>query len=236
MRRAWVWLSLGTIGGPIALCGVVALALVAVGVVASGGDDAPGNPPLLSGQAPPPGVISGSVGEPDPSRIGPSSAYTAPAAIDFDGDPHAYAPENSGLATSDFLANAGRPGNWWGIKTDNGERNGNPIVGSDGYYISQTSLQIGGQALNAQSVPFVALPRGFAGAKLGDYVLLVNNETGQKCWAIYGDVSPRQAKVEMSPAAARLIGVGFEKRGTTSAAGSITATIYPGTADLSKLH
>lgn len=247
--RSVIWLTLGGLGLPVGAVTVAAVVVVGFVVIGMGGalsggdpnapgatEETTGNPPVLSGQAPPPGVVSGSVGAPDPSRIGASSEYTAPAAIDYDGDPKAYAPEGSGLPTSDYLANAGRPGNWWGIETDTGKPSGNPKIGPDGYYISQTSLKIGGKSLNSQSVPFVALPRNFAGAKLGDYVLLVNNETGAKCWTIYGDVSPRQAKVEMSPAAARELGVGFNKRGTTSNAGSITATVYPGTANLSNIR
>ena len=40
--------------------------------------------------------------------------WTCPLMVDADGSPHAYHPDGSppGL---DYLANAGSPGNWWGI-------------------------------------------------------------------------------------------------------------------------
>lgn len=249
--RRWIWkAAVGFFGltalGVVAVLAVVGIVLLAL--VSNGGNSAVATPPGMDGapKSAGPGGFTGAgaapldvpatgVGSPDPAKAQSGVAYTAPAAIDFDGDPRAYAPADSGLPTSDFLANAGRPGNWWGIETDTGRRDGNPKIGPGGYYISQTSLRIGGRSLNAQSVPFVALPQGFAGARLGDYVLLVNNSTGQKAWAIFGDVSPKQKLVEMSPAAARQIGVGFTKGGTTSNAGSITATVYPGTANLGAL-
>ena len=64
--------------------------------------------------------------------------------IDADGSPHAYHPNGSppGL---DYLANAGSPGNWWGIATDNQKSSGNPVVqdSSDpapGFYVATTAL------------------------------------------------------------------------------------------------
>lgn len=176
------------------------------------------------------------VGTPDPARAQNGVGYSAAAAIDFDGDPYAYAPADSGLATSDYLANAGRPGKWWGIKTDTGRSDGNPVVRSDGYYTSTTSLSINGKYLDSQRVPFVALPNGYGGAKLGDYALVTNNETGARIWAIFGDVSPKQSKVEVSAAAARGLGVGFVKQGVTSNGGNLTVTVYPGSANLELLR
>jgi hypothetical protein len=69
--------------------------------------------------------------------------YEAGMAIDADGAPKAYHPEDKGL---DSLSNAGQPGDWYGIVTDSGDRDGNPIIqGSDdpapGFYVSPTSLQ-----------------------------------------------------------------------------------------------
>jgi hypothetical protein len=88
-------------------------------------------------------------------RIGYSNIYTfledqrayfyeAGMMIDADGAYRAYHPDpGKGL---DYLGNAGRPGNWWALVTDNGKKTGTPIVqGPDdpapGYYISTTSLQ-----------------------------------------------------------------------------------------------
>src|SRR5687767_14284317 len=46
-------------------------------------------------------------------------------AIDADGAPNAYHPEDRGI---DHLANAGRPGNWWAVVTDDRSSKGTPIV------------------------------------------------------------------------------------------------------------
>lgn len=71
------------------------------------------------------------------ARIGYSDIYTfsedrsayffeAGMAIDADGAYRAYHPTpGKGL---DFLANAGSPGNWWALVTDNGKRSGNPVL------------------------------------------------------------------------------------------------------------
>jgi hypothetical protein len=102
---------------------------------------------------------------------------------------------NSGL---DYLANAGEPGNFYGIVTKKGE----PVVqgGSDpapGYYISATALVNPGQSdtsplryVDSTKVNYVALPPSAMklGAKKGDYVLAVNWNTGKMAGAIFADV------------------------------------------------
>ena len=65
--------------------------------------------------------------------------FVSGMAIDADGSPNAYHPDDTGL---DALANAGEPGHWNGIITD---REGNPLIQQEsdpfpGYYISCTSL------------------------------------------------------------------------------------------------
>ena len=45
----------------------------------------------------------------------------------FGGDP-CYAPTGYTGRTLDVLANAGRPGNWFGVATDTGQLDGTPIV------------------------------------------------------------------------------------------------------------
>ena len=70
--------------------------------------------------------------------------YESGMMIDADGGYHAYHPDNkSGL---DYLGNAGKPGNWWALVTDDGKPSGNPVVQSSsdpapGFYISTTSLE-----------------------------------------------------------------------------------------------
>src|SRR5215470_6261074 len=70
--------------------------------------------------------------------------FQAGMAIDADGAPTAYHPVHGrGL---DNLANAGHQGNWYGVVTDTGQKNGKPVVqGSQdpapGFYVSPTALQ-----------------------------------------------------------------------------------------------
>jgi hypothetical protein len=39
-----------------------------------------------------------------------------------------YAPRGFRPVPLDFLANAGGPGNWFGVVTDTGEKNGRPVL------------------------------------------------------------------------------------------------------------
>ena len=48
--------------------------------------------------------------------------WTGGIEVDADGAPDAYNPSNTGI---DYLANAGSPGDWWGISTDS---SGTPYV------------------------------------------------------------------------------------------------------------
>jgi len=101
--------------------------------------------------------------------------------IDADGSPRAYCPEDTGI---DFLKNAGKPGNWWGIICD---INGKPFIQKQtdpnpGYYISCTSLFDKTSAINdpsryvnSDSITYIALPKSLmkkADIKLGDYCLV----------------------------------------------------------------
>jgi hypothetical protein len=82
-----------------------------------------------------------------------------------DGAPNAYRPGDTGL---DYLANAGKPGNWWGIVTD---ESGLPVVQSPAdpspnSYVSQTAMARPGyephdqnRYIDASRIPYVVLPR-----------------------------------------------------------------------------
>ena len=70
--------------------------------------------------------------------------YQSGMEIDVDGAYHAYHPDGrSGL---DHLGNAGHPGNWWALVTNNGQPYGKPLIQTDtdpapGFYISTTMLE-----------------------------------------------------------------------------------------------
>src|SRR5437868_7251723 len=88
-----------------------------------------------------------------------------------------YVPAGCGLPSLDLLANAGSPGNWWGLACD---KYGNPYIQTStdpapGAYISTTSYEIPflpdgvtrrppndpSRYLDAASVPFVVVPGAF---------------------------------------------------------------------------
>jgi hypothetical protein len=65
-------------------------------------------------------------------------------ALDADGTYRAY--HLNGRSGLECLHNAGRPGNWWALITDNGRPNGHPVIQTandpaPGFYVSITSLQ-----------------------------------------------------------------------------------------------
>lgn len=163
------------------------------------------------------------------ARIGYSDIYTfsedrsayffeAGMAIDADGAYRAYHPTpGKGL---DFLANAGSPGNWWALVTDNGKRSGNPVIQKQtdpapGYYISKTSLE--DQTKNrlnpkryvdSESIPFFVLPSNKRfGASLRDVGFVVNPKNGKSCGCIYADSGPKGKIGEGSIALAKSLGI-----------------------------
>jgi Fungal chitosanase of glycosyl hydrolase group 75 len=144
--------------------------------------------------------------------------WTCPLAIDADGHPEAYHPKSSppGL---DYLANAGQPGNWWGIACD---PNGKPYIQTEthpapGFYVSTTALvdnTIGGnnpaRYVNSGKIPFVVLPskpKFDPRQTLGDLVMCFNTETGNSSWAIYADIGPANKIGEGSMALASALGL-----------------------------
>lgn len=136
---------------------------------------------------------------------------TAPMQCDGDGangqtgGVACYAPR--GMASLDYLANAGHPGNWWGILTD---KHGTPIMQdhtqpSPGAYISTTSYQFErypngnpmpindvNRYLDSAAVPFIVVPekfrKGVPGVVLGCYCeVSVGDITFD---GIVGDIGP----------------------------------------------
>jgi len=122
--------------------------------------------------------------------------WTSGMEVDADGSPNAYS-ENGGL---DYLANAGSPGNWYGLACDS---NGNPYIQNDndpspGKYVSTTALQDHSKNVNdpyryvdSGKIPYISIPRELKeqGIKLGDLcmVLFKNNS----CAAIIADIGPK---------------------------------------------
>lgn len=123
--------------------------------------------------------------------------FVAGMAIDADGAPNAYNPQDTGL---DDLVNAGQPGHWDGVLAD---QFGNPLVqgASDpfpGFYISCTALsdrtknpRDPTRFVNATKIPYVVLPGDLShetGARLGDLAVVTNLRSGRSSYAIFADI------------------------------------------------
>jgi len=106
-----------------------------------------------------------------------------------------YAPRGFEPAPLDFLANAGGPGNWFGIVTDTGEKDGTPVLQNangpaPGAFVSSTSYRwptlarIDPRAyVDAASVPYIVLPghwrREAVGVVLGCKATVKDTRTGR---------------------------------------------------------
>lgn len=166
--------------------------------------------------------------------------YESGMEIDADGGYHAYNPDGkSGL---DYLANAGQPGNWWALVTDNGQASGNPVIQTDddpapGFYISTTSLEDSNcdpkdphRYVNAEAINFIVLPgRLGLGAKLGDFAVVLRPYTGAYDYAVYADVGPASKIGEASIALAAALGIPSNPR-TGGIGHGIAYIVFPGSA------
>jgi len=166
--------------------------------------------------------------------------YESGMMIDADGGYHAYHPDGrSGL---DYLSNAGRPGNWWALVTDNGKANGTPLIQTDadpapGFYISTTSLEDPNydrkdprRYVNAEAVNFIVLPgRLGLGNKLGDFAVVIRPVTGAYGYAVYADVGPVKQIGEGSIALAAALGIPSSPKSGGIAHG-IAYIVFPGSA------
>ncbi len=174
-------------------------------------------------------------------RRGDLVYWTGGLAIDADGSPHAYHPQD--ILGLDKLANAGRPGNWCGIVTDS---HGSPVVQgaadpAPGYYVSTTSLTDSSHAWNdprrfvdAETVPFIVVPPSFTGflgkgglCRLGDLALVVNLDNGRKVPCIIADIGPADELGEGSIALAQALDVACSPRRGGCEEGLLTI-IFPG--------
>jgi hypothetical protein len=186
-----------------------------------------------------------------------SVTFAAGATIDGDGasgqfgGPPCYAPASYGGQTLDILANAGSPGNWYGVVTD---PSGTPIIQGPGdpcpgAYVSATSLRLldeNGEFFPASSpfayvdsatVPFMVVPpmiiRGVPGIVMGCRCVVTNTANGRSVEGVVADGGPSNHLGEISVACAKAIGVPIGTTHPANGGGASSPTIvyhlYPGT-------
>ena len=167
--------------------------------------------------------------------------YEAGFMIDADGAYRAYNPNNqSGL---DYLGNAGKPGNWWALVTNNGKPNGTPVIQSSsdpapGFYISTTSLEDTTKDptdprryVDSESINFFVLPgRLGLGAKLGDFGVVIRPAANDYDYAIFADVGPALKIGEGSIALAAALGIPSSPKNGGTGHG-IIYIVFPGSAE-----
>jgi hypothetical protein len=172
--------------------------------------------------------------------VGGAYVYRAGLAIDADGCPRAYHPEGSppGL---DHLANAGHPGNWWGLACN---AVGVPFVQVEGdpapgFYVATTSLVDKRKSLrdpdryvDAAMVPYVSIPRdltrGTTRARPGD--LAVACYGGLVCGCIVADVGPAGKPGEGSMALAQALGIPSDPKHGGLSSPAVSYWVQPGSA------
>ena len=170
-----------------------------------------------------------------------SVSWISNLTVDADGSPRAYGPP--GMASLDYIANAGRAGNWWGLVSDT---DGNPVQQgpsdpAPGHYVSTTSYQHRQfsrfdprRYLDSEKVPYAVIPgtiaRRLSGVLLGCRVHIEHTGTGKTVDAVCGDIGPDTHLGEASIAAARALGVDPDPKNGGSEAKEFSFTFYPGIA------
>ena len=148
-------------------------------------------------------------------------SWTGEYTIDGDGHPQCYGP--SGTAALDYLGNAGHPGNWWGVATDNQESYGDPVVqGSQnscpGFYVSTTAYVVPGyywydprRYLHSGEVPFMVIPgnvrtscRGICKGCKGK---VTDKKSKKSMEVVVGDIGPSDHMGEGSMKLAEFFGL-----------------------------
>jgi hypothetical protein len=159
--------------------------------------------------------------------------YKTGATVNGDGSPHCYHPDDE--QALDYLANAGSPGNWWGIYAPNGQ----PVVQSvyhpaPGYYISTTALVNPAQPedhpdhyIDSERYPFCVVPGNFGqGWKLGDVGFCLNEKTQDNMYCATADIGPANHIGEVSVLLAKCLGLSPDpKKGGTES--GIVYVVFP---------
>lgn len=190
-------------------------------------------------------------------------SVTFVAGADLDGDggngqaghSPCYAPASYNGPTLDVMGNAGVPGHWWGVVTDNGQANGTPIVQgandpAPGAYVSTTALNVPGpdgqelpdrspfKYVDAATVPYISLPeiviQRARGVVVGCRCVITNTENGASVEAVVADSGGNDHIGEISVACAKALGLRagnpHEADGGGTSQPVIRYQFFPGTA------
>ena len=164
--------------------------------------------------------------------------FESKMAIDADGSPRAYHPQDKGL---DKLEYAGREGNWWALVTHNGLASGEPVIQKEGdpypgYYISTTAVVNRGypdgvpeRYLDAEKIPYFVLNPTvmyLGNTKKGDIGYVYNRKTKKGCYAIFGDVGSPEKIGEGSIYLAKQLGINADPR-TGGQAADVVYMVFP---------
>lgn len=190
---------------------------------------------------------------PLPTRNADGSYTTLPVGMTIDADGAngqtggvpVYAPKGFTPAPLDFLANAGEPGNWFGVVTDTGKKNGKPIKQdksgpAPGAFVSATSYRWPERAridplayVDAASVPYIVLPGHWRaqaiGVVLGCKATVEDTKTG-KILEASGvlDFGPRTKLGEASIACAKFFGIPSSPKHGGTQEKRFIYTFFPG--------
>lgn len=168
---------------------------------------------------------------------------TSYKAIDADGAPNAYHPDNIGL---DHLANAGYPNKGWkNVLVVDPKQPQKPFVQTTGdfkgYFLSKTTLEDKSKPptdskryVNSVEIPYIVFPGNFYSLKgtglKGDIGYAYNAKTKKSSAFVFADIGPKSAPLgEMSIALAeRLGGINVNPRnGSGLPSGDILYIVFP---------
>jgi hypothetical protein len=159
--------------------------------------------------------------------------FEAGLAIDVDGAPNAYGPNDTGL---DYTQNAKDNGAWVGVYVD--PNTGQPVIQASGpfqgYYVSTTSLSDSAFAesdprryVDATNIPYIVLPLSrLLGVSLGALAFVSNALTEKSTAAIFADTNPGVG--EASVFAAQRLGIANVSPRTGGVASRIRYAVFPG--------
>jgi Fungal chitosanase of glycosyl hydrolase group 75 len=170
--------------------------------------------------------------------------FKAKMAIDADGSPRAYHPDNTGL--EDNSNGKDENGRWVGVVVVGGRPHvqgpGDPYPG---YYVSPTSLTDPAiredtnprKYVDSEAIPYIALPPKTAyregrcvrdgKACLGDMAFVLNSSNGKSAFAIVADIGPGRKVGEASIALAKALGIPSSPRSGGTDDG-IYYLVFPG--------